>query len=184
MAGAFELAGDDAEMTAEALAMARETALSLGGRLRFMRAAWGDGSVAMDGAELLALAAGLPTGRRTRLLFDGVSPARPFSAHAVRLLLNLLLVAVESLAGEGLVSALGASDGDLLITLTGPRAAWPPGFVGQLADPGTALKAARQAEARTLQGPLAALIAHDAGVSVRMLLGASAAAPPLLIRLP
>jgi histidine phosphotransferase ChpT len=132
--GAVELASEEPSMRDEALPMAVEAATALGDRLRLMRAAWGGEGFPMDGSDLRALATGLPRGRRVLVSLDGLAPTRNFPASTARLLLNLLILAVESLAGDGTVTLVDASDGRLVLSIDGPRAAWPSGFAGQLAD--------------------------------------------------
>ena len=180
--GAVELANEDLTMRDEALAMAAEAATMLGHRLRLMRAAWGGEGCTMDGRDLCALAAGLPQARRVRVALDGIRPERKFSAASSRLLLNLLILAVEAVSGEGVVALDEAAGGNLVLSINGPRAAWPAGFAGQLADPRLALKAASTSGPRLLQGPISALIAHESGVRVTILLGSDdQAMAPLVI---
>ena len=182
--GALELAHDDPAMLDEALPVAREAAEVLGARLRLARTAWGRLETPMSGAELHNLAAGLPLGRRVRVELDGIGTQRSFSPDAARLLLNLLMLGVESLAGEGVLAVAEMPGGEFVLGLSGPRAAWPNGFSGMLADPQIALIAAVDLGARHLQGPLVALIAHTSGRRVALLLAARAeAAPPLIASL-
>ena len=182
--GALELAAEDPAMLDEALPVAQEAATALSRRLRFMRAAWGAGGRRINVAELHELAGCLPTGRRVRVQLEALSPDRSFSPPATQLLLNLLKLGVESLAGEGVLSMGEAQGGEVMITLSGPRAAWPSGFAAFLTDSSAALRAAITQGPRQLQAPLAALIAHAGQLRVRLLLGAQTeAAPPLLVDL-
>jgi len=182
--GALELANDDPSMLDEALPVAREAAEVLGARLRLIRTAWGRLDTPMSGAELRNLASGLPIGRRVTVELDGIALQRSFSPDAARLLLNLLMLGVESLAGEGVLAMAEMPGGEFVLGLSGPRAAWPSGFAAMLTDPQIALKAAADQGARHLQGPLVALIAHSSGRRVALLLAARAeAAPPLIVSL-
>lgn len=181
LTGALELASEDATMHDEALPMALEAGIVLGQRLRLLRAAWGGDSCAMHGSDLTALAAGLPLGRRTQTRLDGLSPGRLFSAGASRLVLNLLLLAVESLGGNGTLELDETPDGNLVLTIKGPRAAWPPGLIGQFAELKLARAAAAECGPQDLMGPLSALTAHAAGLRVSPLFGPADTAPPLLI---
>ena len=180
--GAVELANEDLAMSDEALPMAAEAATMLGHRLRLMRAAWGSEGCTMDGQDLRALAAGLPPARRVRVALDGIRPERKFSAGSARILLNLLILAAESVSGEGIVTLDETTGNNFVLSISGPRAAWPAGFAGQLADPQLAWKAATTCGPRLLQAPLSALIAHQSGVRVSVLLGSDdQATAPLVI---
>ena len=44
------------------------------------------------------------------------------------MVLNLLLLAAESLPGGGIVALSGSPGKHVLVTIAGPRAAWPAGF--------------------------------------------------------
>lgn len=190
--GALELAGGDPALSGEAMSVAHEGAQQLANRLRLLRVAWGgadadeirgERSVGLD--ALVQLAAGLPKGRRVTVRLDGLAADRAFTQASVRVLLNVLLLGVESLHGAGTVSLAGGPDGDVMVMIEGPRAAWPPGLAGMLANPAVALKQAlAESEHRHVQGPLTALVALRARIGVTMLLGAtSEVAPPLLISL-
>jgi histidine phosphotransferase ChpT len=185
--GALELAGGDAEMMAEALPVAGDAALQLARRMRLLRFAWGGGTeeVAIGMAQLRELAAGLPSGRRMAVALDDLHPDRIFPVPVARLLLNLLLLGVECLQRDGVVAMEGGQDGAVMITIAGRRAAWPPGFAGQLASADLARSALREADGgRHMQAPLTALIAHGAGIRVSMLMAPQQEqAPPLLIAL-
>lgn len=182
--GALELAHDDETMRDEALPMAAEAAAGLGRRLGLMRAAWGGEGCEMTGQDLRALATGLPSGRRVRVALDGLVPDRIYAASTVRLLLNLLLLAVESLAGEGSVALMAVSQTSLVLSIEGPRATWPTGFAGDLADHALARQSAATCSPRLLQGPLTALIAHASSDRISILFGSETqVAAPLLIEM-
>lgn len=194
LTGALELASQDGasqdpSSRDEALPLALEAGIVLAKRLRLARAAWNTqptvaGECCLDGAELRALADGLPLGRRMHAQLDGLAPDRQLNAGACRLILTLLLLATESLAGEGTLALYEAPGDSLILTIAGPRAAWPVGLIGQLADPTQAQTAAATCNPQNLLGPLSALLAHAEGLKVSPLLAASGAAPtPLLIAL-
>ncbi len=183
LVGTLELISEDASAAAEALPLAIETAQALARRLRLLRAAWGPPGSPMGLGDLQGLATGLSLGRRMRLhLLDLEDVAYP--APAARLLLNLMMLAVESLAGEGEAALAGGPEQGVLITIAGPRAAWPSGFAGLLADPNSAWQAF--AAPRTLLAPLTVLIAAASGFGLSLLLAGGPAAatepPPLLMR--
>lgn len=182
--GALELAVEDPALVAEALPVAQEAAETLGQRLRFLRAAWGGLGEPMSMSALAQLAKGLPAGRRVRVVLDAIPPSRCYTPSAARLLLNMLLLGVESLGGEGEVALADGTGGDVILKITGARAAWPPGFALHLGDAAAAREAAGNAEARAVQAPLTALIAHESGLRMALLLGPlTTAAPPLVAAL-
>lgn len=178
MAGMLELARDDPEMAEEALAGAADSAASLAARLRLLRAAWSGDGGPMDAATLGALFAGGLASRRVRADLSGLAPA-PIAPATARLLLNALLLAVDGLPGGGVIACAGEPDGDILITLCGPRAAWPTGLAACLADPAQA--AAMLENPRQLQIPFTALLASRPGPRLSLLFAAADSPPPLLI---
>jgi hypothetical protein len=95
------------------------------------------------------------------------------------MVLNLLLLAGDSLPGGGTIRLTGAA-ADLFIHIDGPRAAWPAGLAACLADATTALAALD--EVRTVQMPLTALLAHGLGLSLSPLMS-PAAQPAYPLRL-
>ena len=98
------------------------------------------------------------------------------------LLLCLAMLAVESLSGEGLVVLEQSAPTELVLQISGPRAAWPAGFAAALASPAVALEYAADQGPRGIIAPLAALMAADSGVSLSLLLGGPGGLPaPLLI---
>ena len=98
-----------------------------------------------------------------------------------RLLLNVLMLGVESLPGGGTLACARQPDGDIVIRITGPRAAWPDGLASCLTDPAAAARMLQ--DPRSVQAPLTALLASRPGPRLTMLFSAGVAdpAPPLLI---
>ncbi len=176
-------APDDAR---EALDLAEEAADEVVQRLRLMRAAWGDGNEAASLADLLKLAANLGRGR-IEVRLSGIDPQTLLPANVARLVLNMLLLAAESLPRGGIIAMEGDERNDLLVAIAGHGAAWPAGFAAWLAAPKAAwdyLSREDDSDDRGLQGALTALIAHDGGMAVSMLMsGRAEAAAPLLLRL-
>jgi histidine phosphotransferase ChpT len=169
---ALELAASDVPSDNEAFALAREAAAELAKRLRWRRAAWGWGGPSLDMAGLRAVAAGL-----RGALEPGVLPATTiFAPPMSRALLNLLLLADETLPRGGRI-ALSGSSADLFIAIDGPGAAWPAGLARCLADEGAAMAAI--ADPGTLQMPLTVLLCRSLGLRLSMLLGAGPGVPPL-----
>ncbi len=166
---------------AEALDIAAKAAAGLASRLRLLRAAWTGGAEALDITALRALCAGLP--RQVWADFAGLPAEQRFPAGPARVLLNVLLLAAESLPKGGVVTLGEAGPDTVLVVPRGQAAAWPPGLAAWMADPAPAWRAATSAAPRLLQGPLTALLAHGAGVRLSFALAADAeTAPPLLLR--
>jgi len=185
--GVLELVADDPGMADEVLPIAGEVSTALGRRLRLFRAAWGGATPSLSVAEFAALVEGLDA-RRYRFDLSGLDPAGRFSPAAARLALNVALLAAEALPGGGTAVLAGDPAGEVLVTLAGPRAAWPTGFAAYLGDETLAWQALRAADgvdaSRGLQGWLTALIARGSGLRVAFLMAATAeAAPPLLLSL-
>ncbi len=176
---------DDASR-AEALHVANAAATALARRLRLLRAAW-VGSTALTVTELRTLAEGLPA-RRLRLDWDGVDPTVRFAPEGARLVLNVLLLGAESLPDGGELTVSGDPAAEMLVTIAGPRAAWPRGLAMFLNDNASAWAALLEADAteaaRALQAPITALIAHEAGLRLSFLFAAATqSCPPLLLGL-
>jgi histidine phosphotransferase ChpT len=181
LAGAVEIARTEPASAAEALDIAAKAAASLAARLRLLRAAWAGGAETLDLAGLRALCAGLP--RHVWADFAGLPAELRFTGGAAQVLLNVLLLAAESLPKGGVVTLGEAGPDAALVVPRGQEAAWPPGLAAWMADPAPAWRAAASAAPRQLQGPLTALLAHSAGVRLSFAFAADAeAAPPLLLR--
>jgi len=172
----LELVAEESDAT-EALSTATDTSRALALRLKLLRAAWAGHPEPLDLPHLRALAQGLAA--RTCGLDVASLPTTTILSPAVgRLVLNLLLLAAESLPQGGVLRLEGDSS-DMIARLDGPNAAWPPGLIGMLADPSSARQAL--ADPRTLQAPLTALLARHHGLRLTVLLptGPTTAAPPL-----
>jgi histidine phosphotransferase ChpT len=185
--GVLDVARDE-QPDSETLALAEETAVELAQRLKLLRAAWGVEVEDMDVPRLSGFAESLLSSRRVRLDLAGLEPGATFPPPAARVVLNLLLLSAESLPGGGIVALSGSSMGGILITISGPRAAWPAGLGLWLADEAAAAEAIREASPRGLQGPLTALLAQGQGFRLSLLMPASPLgdpemSPPLLLLL-
>jgi histidine phosphotransferase ChpT len=182
LVGVLEIAREE-QAESETLAVAEDTAVELTQRLRLLRAAWGQDSEPVDVTQLQSFAENLFASRRVRLELFGMEPDAAFTPGTGRLLLNILLLAAESLPGGGIVALSGSPASNVVVTIAGPRAAWPPGLGACLADETTAWAPA--ITARHLQAPLTALIAREHGIRLSMLMpagaGSDAALPPLLL---
>jgi hypothetical protein len=142
------------------------------------QAAWGACSDGLPADHLPALAAELPG--PVRLDLSGLAPGCRFPPDRGRILLNLLILAAASLPAGG-VLRLAGSDRDLFLQLDGTGAAWPPGLGGYLVDEAAACAALRGGDA--VLTPLTALLAHDAGVRLSLLLGLGDRPGPAMLRL-
>ena len=172
----------------ETLTLAEETAGELAERLKLLRAAWGPEGEELNVTRLQEFGEGLSSSRRVRLDLSGLPPNRVFAPQVARVVLNLLLMAADCLPGGGIVAMSEAPSAGVLVTISGPRAAWPAGFGGWLADPESAVQAIL-ADPRHLQPPLAALLVRSYGYQLSMFMPASPAsgaepAPPLMLSLP
>jgi histidine phosphotransferase ChpT len=169
---------------AAALGLAAEAASALTLRLRLWRAAWSEADEMLGVADLLDLLRALPGTRRIAYETVGLPAEVAFSPEATRLLLNVLILATESLPLGGRVLLSGQPSGDVVVAIEGPRAGWPAGFAAWLADAACAWAAL--GSPRTLQGPLTALMARESGLRLSPLFPAAAAdatPSPLLLGL-
>jgi histidine phosphotransferase ChpT len=176
LVGTLELVTEASEDT-EAAQVATTTATELALRLTLLRAAWGGQAEPLDLPRLTVLARGL-AGRRLVLDLSGLPDTTIFPPTMARVILNLLLLAADSLP-QGGVLRLDGGPTDLIARLVGHGAAWPAGLMGMLADSDTAWQAL--VEPRTLLAPLTVLFAHDHGVNLAVLLpsGSPTTPPPL-----
>lgn len=184
LVGVLEIARDE-QPDGEPLSLAEDMAVDLAQRLKLLRAAWGSGVDEMDVAELRGLVECLSASRRVRVDLTGLAPGVMFPGRMARGALNLILLAAECLPGGGTVALSGSPAGAILVTIAGPRAAWPVGFAGWLNDEAAAWQA-MTADPRRLQGPLATLLARSLALRLTILLPAGPAAdadtaPPLLL---
>jgi histidine phosphotransferase ChpT len=177
LAGALELA-EDPSVATEALGLANQAAAELRQRLELLRATWGPTSGSLDLAALRSLAEGLPHAGRCTIDSSALPANTAFSPPFARVLLNVLLLAGDALNGSGEVTLAGSGT-DLIIAVAGPRAAWPSGLASCLASEAGAWDALR--DARSLQMPLAALLARALGLRLTLLMsaGPGGPAPPL-----
>lgn len=159
--GALEVAIETPDIAEEALPLASETAVEMGRRLYLLRAAWAGTGGDLSVQALTELAAGLP--QRVRVALDGLH-AGPFPAPVARVLLNLLLLGAEALPKGGTIVLSGAPGEDILVTVAGPDAAWPPALARALAGPCVV------ENARNVQAPFVAMLARAAGLRLSLLM--------------
>lgn len=180
VSGALELATDSLDELPEDIALAADAAKELLLRLRLYRSAWAGNAEDLSLSMMLALAEGLPKARSVTIETGSLPPDMVLPAATGRLVLNLLLLAGDSLPRGGRVLLAGTAT-DLFIRILGPNAAWPAGFAACIADADTAIAAI--STARGIQMPLAALLAHAHGPRLSMLMGHAAAGAPPALRL-
>lgn len=185
--GVLDIAREE-QPASETVALAEDTAVELAQRLKLLRAAWGQDGDDLDVPRLRGFAVCLSSSRRVELDLRGLQPDRLFSPQQARVVLNLLLLAAESLPGGGVVALAGAPANGVLLTISGPRAAWPAGFGLWLVDEAAAFQAMLE-HPRRLQAPLTALLVRGLGYRLSMLMPATAMgdeeiSPPLLLSFP
>lgn len=157
---------------------ALDTARALTTRLELRRAAWGPEGEPVSLARIQSLARGMPD--RITVDASALGDGVVFPAATGRIVLNLLLLAADSLPSGGTVILAGAA-GDLFIRIAGPAAAWPTGMAVCLSDETEARSALT--EWRSLQMALTALFAHAAGIRLSVLLSPSTRNEPAILRL-
>ncbi|WP_428533673.1 histidine phosphotransferase family protein [Rhodopila sp.] len=151
-------------------------------RLELRRAAWGP-QAGPDGeplslAQLKRLVGGLPG--RVGVGLSALHPDTVFPADSGRIVLNLLLLAADSLPFGGAIMLAGSAD-DLFIRIAGTSAAWPTGIAVCLADEAEARSALT--EQRSLQMALTALLAHAARIRLSLVMSPTANDGPAILRL-
>jgi len=169
MANALDMALEEAGADGEALSIAAEGGQAVNARLRLLRAAWGGGLGATPLPDLIGLMDGLPTRRRLQIDTDLVTEAAALPAGTARVLLNVLIIAAESLPHGGIITLSGSVDEGLVVIISGRGAAWPTGLPNWLTSRSAALAA--MDDPRQLVGPLTAVLAEAEGVRVSLLMG-------------
>jgi histidine phosphotransferase ChpT len=162
LVGVIEIAREE-QPNSETLALAEEAVTELSQRLRLLRAAWGYDSDELDTARLRALTDVLSSSRRVRVDLTGLESHSAFPQPAARIVLNLVLLATESLVAGGVVTLSGSPAATLEVSIDGARAAWPSDLGAWLEDAAVA-QTAMLADPRRLQGPLTALLVQAAGM--------------------
>jgi histidine phosphotransferase ChpT len=128
--------------------------------------------------RLCSLAAGLPD--RIALDVSGLDPDTDFPAPAGRIVLNLILLAADSLPDGGTVRLAGTAT-DVFVQIAGATAAWPRGMAACLTDEAAA-RSALTGEG-SLQLALTALLARAAGLRLSLVLGPARHGAPAVLRL-
>ena len=152
-------------------------------RLRLLRAAWGPDSHPLSSGTMQSLTAGLPADVTVDL--TGFEAMCVFPPPIGRIVLNLLLLAAESLPMGGTIRLAGSAD-DLFLRIAGVGAAWPAGMAICAVDEAAAVTAITDAAmtgAGGVQMPLTTLLAHASGVRLSFLLASSSRGEPPILRL-
>lgn len=186
--GALKLTLESRDPQAEAIAAAVEAGTELDVRLQLIREAWAGSKTELDLPQLGSLTRGLPGAHRLDVDLSGLPESTVLQPRMARVVLNVLLLATESLPRGGVIALAAAGDSDILVTITGVRAAWPAGFAACLIDERAAWAALLDAHAPL--GPVVALTARRLAIRVSLLLpfggvsarrGRRVIAPPLLL---
>lgn len=167
---ALELAALELSAQTEAFGLARQAAAELAHRIRLTRAAWTAGGPSLTAGDLRSLASGV----RATVDMTGIADDTVFAPPMARALLNLLLLANDSLPVGGRI-ALSGTGNDVFVGIDGPNARWPTGLALCLADEAAATAAI--GDPRSVQTSLTALLAHGLGLRLTMLLGDTSAGP-------
>jgi histidine phosphotransferase ChpT len=165
---ALDMVAEDAERGNEVLAFASSAARVLMQRLRLLRAAWGPETEAMRLPALVRLVTPPLSARRIGLETSGLPPDCVFSPRIGRVVLNLIILAVDCLPTGGTIILMG-EPADLLIRIDGPAAAWPAGLTACLGDEAAALAALTGV--RSVQMPLTVLLALSRNLRLSPVLG-------------
>jgi histidine phosphotransferase ChpT len=151
--------GEAAEIAEQAVRAAQD-------RLRLFRAAWCESDRNIETSDIIALTEGLHVTRRVVMDMHGLSGS--FPPDTGRLILNFLLVAVESLAGSGHVTVLGSAQSGVTIRIAGAHAHWPASLARYLTTPGEAWA---ELQTHEVLAPLAAIIADASDNAVTLKMG-------------
>ena len=176
-----EEGGQDKEIVAFAVAATR----ALTQRLRLLRAACTAETEPLRLSVLHTLVSSALEARRIALDTAGLPAGCVFSPGFGRVVVNVLLLAHDSLPRGGTITVMGRP-GDLVVRIEGPGAGWPVGLMGSLRDAAAMLDAAvmLNGEAtRAAQAPLTVLLALSLGVRLSPVFGPAAPGAPLGLRL-
>jgi hypothetical protein len=174
---------DDTPTASQIDGQARKAPTTLNRRLKLLNAAWGPDSQPISCDTMQSLAEGLPAA--VRVDRAGLDADCIFPHPVGRIVLNLLLLAAESLPRGGIVRLAGSAD-DLFLQITGPGAGWPAGLAVCVVDQAAAVAAITDAAitgSDSVQMPLTTLLAHASGVRLSLLLASSGRAEPPMLRL-
>jgi hypothetical protein len=146
--------------------------------VHLQQAAWGPANDPLPLHRLAALAQGLP--KRVTLDLSALPVTTVFSKPTGRIVLNMLLLASNSLTQGGQVIMAGSMD-DLFVKISGPKAAWPPGLALCLANEAEA--PAALTDGPDLQMALTASLAYAEGIRLSALFPPTGQIDPAILRL-
>lgn len=147
-------------------------------RAKLLEAAWGARESNLSAAAIVSLAAGLPA--QISIDPSGLEPDCVFPAPVCRIVLNLLLLAADSLPSGGTVMLAGSPQ-DLFLRIDGPAASWPSGMGACVVDDAAATAALKAGG--MVQMPLTTLLAHASGIRLSFVLSPSGQSEPAILRL-
>jgi histidine phosphotransferase ChpT len=193
VASALDVARAETPSASEAVLLAHEAAGELAARLVLFRAAWGPLGDALGASDLLRMVHGLPNAHRITVDLSAIAGSVEFSPTVARILLNLLLLAEQSLPRGGAIRLAG-SPGGLLVRIEGERAAWPPllerwlagdrpeDIAGDVAGDIAGDMESAWAEPRSMYAAMAVQFARQTGIPLAMVPvpGDQANGPPAL----
>jgi hypothetical protein len=147
-------------------------------QLQLWRAAWGPAEDPVPLDRIIALAKGLPN----RVTVDvGALPGDMVCPPQLgRIVLNILLLAADSLPAGGQIVLAGAID-DLFVRIDGPTAAWPAGMALCLAQEAEAQSALT--DGRDLQMAVTASLAHATDIRLSALIAPAGHIEPAILHL-
>ncbi len=177
VSASLEMLSDGGPDAAEALEIARDAAKAMLSRLRFVRAAWAVDGAELDAQSIRGYCVDVPQARKISFQMDHLQGS--LGAPMSRGVLNVALLAIESLPRGGNISLSGSENDGVVVAIDGNHAAWPNGFAALVADAESAWPALH--DSRTLQAPLTVLIAQQSGLKLQFLMaGPNGAVPPPL----
>jgi hypothetical protein len=155
-----------------------EAAKRLTNQVNLLEAAWGPADQPISLHQLAHMAHGLPDHIAVNL--SALPPAIVFPASLGRIVLNILLLAADSLPEGGQIMLAGTPE-DLFIRIDGPAAAWPTGMAICLANEAEAQSALT--DGRHPQMALTVQLAHTAHIRLSALLASHTQSEPAILRL-
>jgi hypothetical protein len=165
-------------VSAQPDARAADAVRALISQLQLRQAAWGPAADPVSLDQITGLAHGLPN--HVGLDLSALHAATVFSPAPGRIVLNILLLAADSLPTGGQIILAGATD-DLFVRIIGHAAAWPQGLALLLANEAEARNAL--SDGQSLQMAVTALFARAAGIRLSALFPPASASEPAILRL-
>jgi hypothetical protein len=155
-----------------------DAARALTKQVDLLQSAWGPADRPVSLPHVAFLAHGLPD--HIAIDLSALPPATVFPPPLGRVMLNILLLAADSLPAGGRVILAGTLE-DLFVRIAGPAAAWPIGMALCLANEAEARSAL--VDGRNLQMALTILLANAADIRLSALLAPNTPSEPAILRL-